>query len=703
MLDANALYDKSVKPTDKEPQLNQSDLYLQKTDPEKDTKDYSHHDYDYPPCFTPDKPSDYVNHDYDYPPCFTREGKLLSSEEAKQLQLKKLEKAKRSKEKPLSSLPPAGPSGSKPGTSKPSNCNTLPSSPKSLSSDSQLGERNSNTLPSSLRTGRTATREGKRTPPPVPSKPGRTVRTRDLSPASDSEADESNPWRVNLKKSLKPNLDNFKGEKCFSKHTAVTNLVLPGFESKSGKADGSTGSLSSAGSGESGAREKTPTKSHSDSESAKPEPTPKKDKVTVDTNTAKVDIKTTKVDTDIAKVDTISTTPVKKLDQPKTESSPRVSSGSSTTSSVSVSSLSSAGSANGKELNKMDVVSSPLGGSTQQSPKQAFPVSENGYGPNLSLTPDSVGKLKPSLSNNASKVVDSKVDFQFIDKLLKDTNEGLEMNGVVVDDDLVRNSALPIDLDLDDLTGSQQELRDLHERMRQERKREQEEAAQEKQRLEDILNMCAEYEKQLDREKLVADQQKRSSGSDSPIDKRELRNSKIKTNGSLTKLASPNQCHKEMAAFDFKFRRSSNSSSTSTSEDEAGSENGTIKRRPNGAGYDTSNSLPRAGHIAHVDNTEIPGFNSSFPKHHTTNSKSLLPTEQTLSMQLKTVTVTDHEDIGNGNDLHISPRSPASETRSTLSNDSGHCSVSKSNSTELHVETPGDHILQQQTQVGNFL
>ena len=64
---------------------------------------------------------------------------------------------------------------------------------------------------------------------------------------------------------------------------------------------------------------------------------------------------------------------------------------------------------------------------------------------------------------------------------------------------------------------------------------------------------------------------------------------KIKTNGSLGKLASPGATHKDVTMFDYKWRRNS---SSSTSEEE-GSENGTIKRRPgNNSHHSNSHTSP---------------------------------------------------------------------------------------------------------------
>ena len=190
------------------------------------------------------------------------------------------------------------------------------------------------------------------------------------------------------------------------------------------------------------------------------------------------------------------------------------------------------------------------------------------------------------------------------------------------------------DLDFDELTGSQQDLKELHRRMQEERKQEQEMAEQEKQRLEDILNMCAEYEKQLEEEKRVGtkpspstpshsnknmnslkieDISNRSSGTSattdqastlyingpqspsatnsvqSPIlgDRRDSSRSsmtKIKTNGSLTKVASPSLVQKDIGVFDYsKSSLRRRNSSSDDSEHDSMSESGTIKRRPHHA------------------------------------------------------------------------------------------------------------------------
>ncbi|XP_060081466.1 uncharacterized protein LOC132560804 [Ylistrum balloti] len=64
-----------------------------------------------------------------------------------------------------------------------------------------------------------------------------------------------------------------------------------------------------------------------------------------------------------------------------------------------------------------------------------------------------------------------------------------------------RNTFDGMDFDFNELTASQQDLSIKHQEMVSERKKEQEMERLEKQRLEEILNMCAEYEKQIQDEK----------------------------------------------------------------------------------------------------------------------------------------------------------------------------------------------------------
>ena len=171
--------------------------------------------------------------------------------------------------------------------------------------------------------------------------------------------------------------------------------------------------------------------------------------------------------------------------------------------------------------------------------------------------------------------------------------EGKELTGRGALDDLdfaaKHETAYFEELDLEDLTDSQQDLRNLHQRMVDERKEEQRMAEMEKQRLDDILNMCAEYEKQLERERLGIVVNKRDSCDSLKSEGSRNSMSKIKTNGSLTMLAtSPTLAHKDGPLTPSSWgRRSSNSSA---SEEDLSGDNSTIKRRPNNnhVGFDTS-------------------------------------------------------------------------------------------------------------------
>lgn len=221
----------------------------------------------------------------------------------------------------------------------------------------------------------------------------------------------------------------------------------------------------------------------------------------------------------------------------------------------------------------------------------------------------SVSSMSSTLSSETAINKESQSLPSVTPSVWADTTETMEINANTTESDMngslsgphgdgVSLDDLEVDLDLDDLTGSQQDLKALHDQMVAERKKEQEMAALEKQRLEEILNMCAEYEKQIERERNASgsldehretpiprdDKRDSDCKSDGSSSRPESRNSmtKIKTNGSLTMLSSPPATHKEVS-FEHWRRRSSNSSA---SEDDIGSENGTIKRRPNGHGLD---------------------------------------------------------------------------------------------------------------------
>ena len=160
--------------------------------------------------------------------------------------------------------------------------------------------------------------------------------------------------------------------------------------------------------------------------------------------------------------------------------------------------------------------------------------------------------------------------------------DDLDMD-VLHDDGPDATAALNGSADMD-MTASQDDLVRLHERVREERKKEQQTAVREQQRLEDILHLCAEFEKQLDGESSPAAAAETVTATTAaaagamvarPAEKRDSRSlmSKIKTNGSLTKLTSPPLTHRDV-------RYSGGRSSTSSASEEEGSESGTIKRRP---------------------------------------------------------------------------------------------------------------------------
>ncbi|XP_067678677.1 pleckstrin homology-like domain family B member 1 isoform X3 [Haliotis asinina] len=164
-----------------------------------------------------------------------------------------------------------------------------------------------------------------------------------------------------------------------------------------------------------------------------------------------------------------------------------------------------------------------------------------------------------------------------------------------------------IDFDICELSASQKDLRIRHQEQVEERKKEQALEKQERQRLEDILKMCEEYEQQIEKEKQSIDPQSPSKpkspetkisaqrkplppgflevSSDANTHDRKDRvdgkssMTKIKTNGSLM-LSSPNNPHKD-GLFSFQMRKCESNSSNSE-EEVCGSseETGTIKRRP---------------------------------------------------------------------------------------------------------------------------
>ena len=644
----------------------------------------SNHIYDCPPV----EPS---NHDYDYPPCFTKDGKLLSSEEAKALQLKKLEEKSG---RTLTSLPPV-----------------VPNKPGAASTKLPLSSKTPGAQPTSTSSSALVSKAG-------PKRAKRTVCKRDHSPAASDSEDENNPWRVNLKSKLRPNLDNFKGEKCFSKNTAVTKVVLSGFESGSeekevqaedhklparvgkaacvvtgGSADSHSTTYSATGMNKDTAKMAAAPDSgqpYTSSSSSPPDgwhsPTALSS-ATPDSGCSDVVLSTASPNSGCSLITLSNAAPdsgvlhaASNSAAPDNDPSQTAMSSTAPNNGLSYAALSSAAPDSGlshaalssaapdsEVLHTALSNTAPDKGLSHTALSSAAPNSGVSHTSLSSTTPDigvshtALTSTTPDMGVSHTTLSSAAPDMGVLHTALSSTTPDIGVSRtalssgtsqasrscavvpttqqLLVDEKEVRNSALPCDLDLGDLTSSQQELRELHERMRQERKQEQEAAAREKQRLEDILAMCAEYEKQLDSEKQDPKQP------ESPSDRRELRNSKIKTNGSLTKLASPSQCHKEMTAFEFKCHRGSTSSG-STSEDE-GSENGTIKRRPM-AGLST---LPAA------ELTE-PSVQAVPPQ--------LKAEPADLLMCPRSASEYGVCDLGGA------ARSPGSECRSTVSSDSGH-------------------------------
>jgi hypothetical protein len=156
-----------------------------------------------------------------------------------------------------------------------------------------------------------------------------------------------------------------------------------------------------------------------------------------------------------------------------------------------------------------------------------------------------------------------------------------------------------IGLNPDELTASQLNLSQKHCEIVVARKKEQAISEKEKERLDEILKMCAEYEEQfkevesntLKRKKKQKDFMEMTAvaeGKPEPLSgptsgslerkEKDMRGSmtKIKTNGSLTMISSPTMPHKDGIVFDFKHRR--RGSNSSVSEDDDGMD--TIKKRP---------------------------------------------------------------------------------------------------------------------------
>ncbi|XP_069115660.1 pleckstrin homology-like domain family B member 2 isoform X3 [Argopecten irradians] len=114
---------------------------------------------------------------------------------------------------------------------------------------------------------------------------------------------------------------------------------------------------------------------------------------------------------------------------------------------------------------------------------------------NRTRTPD-LASAKVVMATNAESLAESIMNGDLLSSVSSqkkpEFDPGSESN---------RNTFDGMDFDFNELTSSQQDLSIKHQEMVSERKKEQEMERLEKQRLEEILNMCAEYEKQIQDEK----------------------------------------------------------------------------------------------------------------------------------------------------------------------------------------------------------
>ena len=127
---------------------------------------------------------------------------------------------------------------------------------------------------------------------------------------------------------------------------------------------------------------------------------------------------------------------------------------------------------------------------------------------------DKVNSSKTSV-DTVSKIESPKVTLKLVNSanLERSNSYEVKVNGVADGKELLnveksdsdssgsRNTFDGLDLDFNELTESQKDLTLRHREIVAERKQEQEMERQEKQRLEEILNMCAEYERQIEEEK----------------------------------------------------------------------------------------------------------------------------------------------------------------------------------------------------------
>ncbi|CAI9722296.1 pleckstrin homology-like domain family B member 1 isoform X1 [Octopus vulgaris] len=291
--------------------------------------------------------------------------------------------------------------------------------------------------------------------------------------------------------------------------------------------------------------------------------------------------------------------------------------------------------------NTTDRVSSTCSSNSSSSLTSVSSISSDTSSSTRDPSSNSVSTPSPSISSispSYSKPTDNNSITVSASSVLRNgtqpvPNNSSMMNGNTTAEEAKRNTFEGMDFDFNELTSSQQDLTIRHREIVEQRKREQAQEVLERQRLEEILSMCAEYEQELEREKQNSGDinqnpfpfqvNKFSSNNNTtpqfsksnPLfsthstsqpttrnikppslleinldlltandkkDKTDFRSSmnKIKTNGSLTRLSSPGNTPKD-GIFGLQNRRAGSSSSNSEEELYASSEDtGTIKRRP---------------------------------------------------------------------------------------------------------------------------
>ena len=451
-------------------------------------------------------------------------------------------------------------------------------------------------------------------PPPVLPKPKNPKNKKTVTRRSASPINLSANRPPTGKKTEEVTWENFKGEKCFSKDTAVTRVAVPGYEPQSQRRSKSSSdnadvksaprieSLASTASSSSFTSVSSMSSGLSNGNAVKMETAKQQKEATGDKTPNGVALP----------MPSTSTTTTPSHDALGSSPSSRPETGTSAPSRVAF---------GVKVLPDPDELA--VFGSTSKEVKAHR--SPRDKSPHVNFVDDTpkfptAELLEQSLSNG---------EFKFNGHRSNENQNKNNVHSAMNDDIAAKHETACFDeVEFGDLTDSQQDLRDLHQRMVDERKEEQRMAEMEKQRLDDILNMCAEYEKQLERERLGIVANKRDSCDSLKSEGSRNSMTKIKTNGSLTMLAtSPTLTHKDGPLTSSWGRRSSNSSA---SEDDLSGDNGTIKRRPNNSnnnhhvvGFDTpgtsgipsgtigNNSTSTSGNTLPLGNTSSSSINSS--------------------------------------------------------------------------------------------